>query len=372
MDLHKVVEHLVPASHPIMYILSDPLSPTSAPLRSAATHLKELLYVLRERCASIRDAEFDSLLQKFDGITPDRLPSACLEVIRGVFRMAEIMEEDLADFVVGSWTEDEARRWLRRKAIDGEHHVVLELYSPDRVRTLYRNWLSAESNEHRQSIISRLMNAVTSNIPVSPFPPSENLLPPPLMFAAFDILRIQNFMQAVVIAASLHSLVPSSNNDWVSRVWTLLEAEVDENSDSTDGIKLINLEDEVIQAAQLSKVDPSVINRLRDAVKRTLRTQDPVFRLLQARLSTAIQQRLVASSESYPAIQLPARLRTGRLMPKKDITEREPASEPDLVVKGFELPILKANVGALTVSLRNCVSWLEEAWDSVLENGTGI
>ncbi|KAG8213692.1 hypothetical protein J3R82DRAFT_10390 [Butyriboletus roseoflavus] len=88
----------------------------------------------------------------------------------------------------------------------------------------------------------------------------------------------------------------------MSRVWTLLRAEIAGEPDASD-TKLINLADEVIRARKqatathstpasspLSKEDEVT---LRAAVDRTLRPEDPVYKLLQRRLLTELFNVLV-------------------------------------------------------------------------------
>ncbi|KAF8514531.1 hypothetical protein JB92DRAFT_3096186 [Gautieria morchelliformis] len=126
------------------------------------------------------------------------------------------------------------------------------------------------------------MKALGSSESVSPFPPSNNLLPHTFIFTTFDVLHMQNLLQALVIAASLRSLMRPVNpaSDWLSRIWTLLEMEVQKGGTEPAETKLLHLEDEVVQAA-ISPGDSDSSDRLRESVRRILRPQDPVFMLLQ-------------------------------------------------------------------------------------------
>ena len=67
-DLHEALVPLLPAAHPVLILLVSPLSPTSAPLRSALAHLAEVLACLRTRCAPARDARVDALARRLDGL----------------------------------------------------------------------------------------------------------------------------------------------------------------------------------------------------------------------------------------------------------------------------------------------------------------
>ncbi|KAF8483162.1 hypothetical protein JB92DRAFT_3085760 [Gautieria morchelliformis] len=360
-DLYAAVESLIPSSHHIMFILSHPLSPTSSPLQSAAGHLRVLLSILRERCAPVRDAEIDELLQCLDDPPLNELPKACITTIRGIFNVADRMKDDLADLVIGTWTEQDARQWVRRKAIDSERRTVLEMFSARTIKTSHMEWLGISSEQNNRAIVTRLVKALGSSESVSPFPPSNNLLPPTFIFTTFDVLHMQNLLQALVIAASLRSLVRPVNpaSDWLSRIWTLLEMEVQKGGTEPAETKLLHLEDEVVQAA-ISPGDSDSSDRLRESVRRILRPQDPVFMLLQSRLLNALQTRLV-----------PTRMRSGlgRQL-ETEIDERPP--ERELLVKGFEDPVLKENVRALVVMVKDCLAWVEAAWGEFLRDSGSI
>jgi T-complex protein 11 len=369
-DLFTAVAPLIPSSHPIMSTLSNPLSPTSSPLRSAAGHLRVLLSVLRERCAPIRDGDIDELLQRLDDPPFHELPKACIATTRGILDVADRMKNDLADFVVGTWTELDARRWLSHEAIERERRTVRELFSLQTIKTLYRDWLGLGSEENSKAIIARLMKALGSSEPVSSFPPSNNPLPPPFIFTAFDLVQVQNLLQALVIAASLRTLVRPVNpvSDWLSRIWTLLELEVQRGGTEPAETKVLNLEDEVVQAAKSSE-DPDVEVRLREAVRRILRPQDPVFVLLRSRLLNAIQARL--GEETVPSTYVPTRLRSG-LGSQLETESNEQPQERELLVKGFEDVILKENIKVVVIMIRKCLAWVEEAWGEILHSENAL
>ncbi|GJJ06572.1 hypothetical protein Clacol_000765 [Clathrus columnatus] len=362
-DLHKAVETLLPPTIPIMYTLFYPLSPTSSPLRSASVHLKELLSVLWERCAPIRDEEFDRLINRLN-VSNEELPRACVEVVRGILHMSDLMKNDMADFIIGTWTEQDALSWLRQQAIDRERTSILKMFTLSKVKELYQIWLSETDPEG--SLVRRLIQALGSNQPVSPFPPSMNLLPPPLMYFAFDFFRIQNLLQALVISAALRSLahrhLKENTNDWLGRIWALLESGIKHDfqsiPDDTIETRLINLEDEVVN---VSGVKDDEEQSLREAVRRTLRVDDPVFKLLKKRLLDGIENRLSIQPSPSRVLDL---LRSGKT---NLLSLKEPEIvEEELVVKGFEEPILMSNIREVILSLRRNLDWFNETWKGTL------
>ena len=255
---------------------------------------------------------------------------------------------------------------------------------------------------------------VSCPLPVKPMPSSDdsaeeresgapalpaNTLPPPLFFICPTLLYMQNYLQALVIAATLRSLVrlpthqlhrPAASGEpdqqsFMSRIWTLLRTEVDGQPGSGD-TKIVNLADEVIRVRRTfsssgEALDPDEEAKLRAAVDRTLQPNDPVFALLQKRLLGAVAERLArtdgVSSPRSGNLQLPEKLQTGRDRPSKrprlglaldqgvaDETafSAESHREEALAVKGFEDAILVEALREGLSKLRTCVEWTEWVW----------
>lgn len=426
-----MVTPLVPANHPIVPVLTCPLSPTSHPLRSAVTHLRELLVCLRSRCAPIHDAQIDTLIKNLDDLSPlasmSDVAKLVVDTVRSILELSELMKEDLSQFVIGSMSEKQLRAVLMAQAATQEREVVFSLWRPDRVRELWTSWLgsqphtsSAPDGERERPWAHRLLQALGLAIPVScplptkpmpgsdnpledgetgPPPPPANVLPPPLFFVCPTLLYMQNYLQALVIAATLRSLVrlpthqhhqpPASEEpdqqNFMSRIWTLLRAEVDGQPGSGD-TKLVNLADEVIRVRRRfspsgEALDPEEEAKLRAAVDRTLQPNDPVFALLQKRLINAVAERLAhpasVSSPRSSTVQLPERLQTGRAGPPKrprlglvlehDLADEaafpsESYREEPPAVKGFEDSALVEALGEGLRKLRTCVEWTERVW----------
>ncbi|KAH8992858.1 hypothetical protein EDB86DRAFT_3103438 [Lactarius hatsudake] len=108
-------------------------------------------------------------------------------------------------------------------------------------------------------------------------PPVPNTLPP-FFFSAPELFYIQNFLQAITIAAALRALLPTSVPPLED---LLLLASVNEENGAEDA-RLINLADELVRTSSL--VDGEA-GKLRAAVARTVRATDPVFLHLQRRLT---------------------------------------------------------------------------------------
>lgn len=408
-DLHVALSPLLPKDHIVMVTLSSPLSPTSAPLLSALSHLREAITSLRERCAPVRDSQLDQLLQSLD-ITPPAsstkdLAKLVVETMKSILDFAEIMKDDLSQFVVGSMSEKQLRKVVMEQATASERKLVLQLWGLEKIRQRWRDWLPSLSScaadgSAKSRWILQLVNSVGSSVPVScPLPtkapvdrdvndgdaPQRNELPPPLFMSTPSILYTQNFLQALVIAASLQSLVPRSTTQlpadqtsFVGRIWALLKAEIDDEPGSGD-TKLINLADEVIQAhrsiAGSSHTEESE-QRLRDAVERILRTQDPVFSLLQKRLLTALSSKLAETSPPQVSTSnIPEHLQSGRSRGppmRLDLSSDAGDDVNDLpvdkiYVKGFEDPVLVKAVGLAVTQMRRCIRWTTLVWGDVVE-----
>ena len=121
---------LLPSNLPILVTLSSPLSPTSAPLISAQRHLRELLLVLKSRCAPIRDKLFDGLLETLNLPLPKgsvNLARPLVDTIRGILQAIEVMKSDLTQFVFNQLSEAELAAEIRVQAQLRERQVIMEL-----------------------------------------------------------------------------------------------------------------------------------------------------------------------------------------------------------------------------------------------------
>lgn len=445
-DLHVALSPLLPPKHPVLLTLSSPLSPTSSPLDSVLRHLREVLGSLRQRCAPIRDPEIEALQRSLDDL-PVRssrlvaLATLIADTVRSILRLSETMKDDLSQFVLGSMTEQQLRSVVAKQARTTEREVVIDIWRRDRIMQGWSSWLDKlQLPAHLNSIsaephflwIVHIVQALGSSLPVSCPLPSRtvqisstghddddneteasstmdvNILPPVFFFSAPTLLKIQNYLQALVIAASLGILarlptpsrpshISSDRPDpdsFMSRIWTLLRAEIAGEPDTGD-TKLINLADEVVRArtqANTTHSTPTSLSKeeegtLRATVDRTLRSEDPVYKLLLRRLLTGLANVLVKHRWGDAAREMgggagPATLRTGRDGERKrprlvldledmDESTAAPRSPPRLVtdVKGFEDPVLSQAIAGVFEQVDRCLWWVERVWDDVVETG---
>ncbi|KAI0063591.1 hypothetical protein BV25DRAFT_1883416 [Artomyces pyxidatus] len=386
-DLHAVLKPLLPASHTVLITLSSPLSPTSSPLLSSITHLREIIAALKERCAPARDAYIDTLQASLDA-----QPSAQLVVdtIRSLLRLADIMKDDLTQFVLGTMGEQQLRNAVREQARMQECKLVLELWKHEVIGTRTKEWVDELSPPYAgiagRRWVVRLVQALGAStavacpLPTKPLSPEDgspppivpNALPPPFFFSTPEIQYIQNFLQAIVIASALRALLPTSApaHEFTRRVWTLLLTSVNEEPDG-EATKILNLADELVRAAP-ADADPA---RLRAAVERTLQDQDPVFLLLRKRLLVAVATRL-APVVVAPPTSVPAEMHAGRERPGKrmklavDGGHADDADTPKdevLAVKGFEELVLVEAIKEGVGKLRTVIRWVESGWREFLE-----
>ncbi|KAH7888576.1 hypothetical protein F5I97DRAFT_1853777 [Phlebopus sp. FC_14] len=449
-DLHIALSPLLPPKHPVLVTLSSPLSPTSSPLDSAVMHLREILASLHERCAPVRDPEIEVLLRALDDppVRSSRLVALARlvsDTVQSVLKLSEVMKEDLSQFVLGSMTEEQLRSVVTKQAKRTEREITLDVWRRDRMAQAWSSWIASlqphftvtgAAAEPRFSWIARLTQSLgstssvsctlpTVTIQTSQAPPSDsingadtsstsetnsNVLPPIFFFTTPELLKMQNYLQALVIAASLRSLtrlpVPSGLTDpntssFTQRVWTLLRTEIAEEPGAGE-TKLINLADEVVRARtqgnssrQMPPLPAEEEVNLRAAVDRTLKPHDPVYVLLQNRLLTALVNALVnalvrrrsdgAAAGASGGPDIPDKLKTGRnggrvgkrprlVLDPEDMDYTGPrvpsASEARLVadIKGFEDPVLAQAVAEVFGKLDSCVMWVESIWPDVIKN----
>lgn len=433
-DLRTTILPLLPENHPILVTLSLPLPPTSFPLRSALGTLREILNALRTRCAPVHDQSIDALIALLDDPPEVALPTIVVNVTRGIWQLSEQMKEDLAQFVLGTMGEDQLHAAIVQEAAAREKEFIHRLCGPSQVRESWQNWLAElaipggqgqptpGSLTIKERFIRRLTQALAANCPVTCdlFISTEsstsdsaaearsheggstqstlfNALPPPLLFVTPTLLYIQNYLQALVIAASLRALIrlphpstvqTSSNDglperDFEERVWLLLKADID-GEPSADGTKLVNLADEVVRVSRLSnggKLDSAEESRLRAAVDRTLQPNDAVFILLQKRLMQSIQSRLTGSAsaperQGMPTAGAPRYIQSGRDIPGTRRLLRNMVSHHDttageeetqkLVIKGFDHPVIVVALSEVLSMLQGCIDWTERVWEDLM------
>ena len=374
----------------------------------------------------MRDSIIDALLQRLDYTPASDLARIVVDAFKEILQLSADMKDDLSTFVISNLGEKQLQDLVVSQAATFERELVLQTWHSGGVEHLWGSWLedgqTAASGELsvRQVFVARLTRALGTNTAVScEVPPAligqdgtvdrpitANSLPPPLFFLVPSLLRAQNYIQALVIAASLRALVPlppthaeASSGDQppgqelTQRVWTLLKSEI-EGEPGADGTKVVNLADEVIRIRRTSRGVDQTANgdeeeqKLRAAVDRTLKEQDPVFQLLQRRLVRALADRLATTDASTDGQVHNLHLRTGRgagkaqkkpLM-KVDVwkgKKRAPVTlasgnehEAPLVVKGFEDPTLVGAINEVVGILRRTVEWTELVWSDLLEQGS--
>ncbi|KAL1727334.1 hypothetical protein EV714DRAFT_286548 [Schizophyllum commune] len=452
-DIYEAIKGLLPPGHRVLSVLSAPYPPPSvSPLHTTIALLRDTLSALKERCAPIRDEKIDQIVSELDRAPPysseDSLhpeqraehqaiaSRVVIESIQALISLAQEMKSDLTQTVLGVMTEQQIRTIVTKEARIRERELILTLMSKDTVKEAWSAWVNevkAHANASELPVwIARLLEALGANVPVaanmiqyiaqpsdsaeSRPPPPPNNLPPPLFFCAPDLFRLQNHLQALVIVASLRSLVnipqtsqnshtPSpTSNDLTHRLWTLLEAEIKpghEAGASAGETKIINLADEVLRARRQAYADagaPSTDegsrssapspqeddSKVRAAVERTLRAEDPVFALLQKRVVEWLARALAAPPPPPPVA--PERMRTGRDgvgaasghgrtgsgshtgHGRTDSLEDDAPTGLPPPPKGFEDTVLaKALQDAVRMLQTQCVQWVRGVWGDVVE-----
>ncbi|KAI0743374.1 hypothetical protein C8Q80DRAFT_1106612 [Daedaleopsis nitida] len=437
-DILSTISPLLPRHHPILGTLAAPLSPTSDPSRLAIMHLREILVALRERCSPARDPVIDGLIRVVDEpsdlASPQNLAQRVTDAARGILELSEVMKEDLSQFVLGAMDEKDLKMMVTQHAMLREKALVLHLWPPSRLEPSWKTWIrdldvslypDAEPVHppHRRWSF-RLVQALGSGSPVScPLPTLRapgsdgdnvedmshdldkplNIVPPPFFVTCPALFAAQNHLQALVIAASLRSLVRLPPQSRVSaddaaqdnsasfslRIWTLLKGAADEESGSED-TKVVNLADEVVRmrracAEHNHPCPPEEEARLRAAVDRTLQPRDPVFLLLQKRLLQALATWLVSSpapAAGDHGASTPIHMQTGREMPGKRPRLHHGLENPQSVfvgwerergrvphIKGFEDDVLAKEVGETFKRVGRVADWTDRVWQDLIETG---
>ncbi|KAI0268674.1 hypothetical protein BC834DRAFT_820950 [Gloeopeniophorella convolvens] len=391
-DLHDVLVPLFPADHPVLVSAVAPLSPTSSPLLSALNHFREILSALRERCAPARDAYIDDLVSSLAD-PPSEIPDLAklaVETVRSLLKLAETMKDDLSQFVLGTMGEAELAAAIADQARTRERALTLDLWKETTIRESIPAWIGELSPLYSHIVVPpsrrwviRLVQSLGATDPVAcplptkplapeddPPPSTPNALPPIFLFSTPELLYIQNFLQAIVIAAALHALLPPSAppvEGFMSRIWALLLASVEEEQGAED-TRLVNLADELVQASALTSSEK--VAALRASVTRTLRAQDPVFLLLQRRLLIALADRLAHTPTLTQRRDAPTEMRTGRQRQPYGATDKLKAVAEAVEVKGFGDSTLADAVREGMGKLQTVILWIDHTWKDLMDQGT--
>ncbi|KAF7376220.1 hypothetical protein MSAN_00037100 [Mycena sanguinolenta] len=412
-DLREAISPLFPPNHPIIATLSAPIPPTASPLISTNLLLKDILVALRQRAAPVRDATIDGLLANLDAplspivpsspsssikATTSRLARLVIDTMKSIMTLVDTMKADLNQFVLGSMTETQLNNVVVQQAKKREKELTLDIWGDsgkdgtERVQTLWQTWVDElqeqQPSEPRDKWIRRLVQSLGSSIAVScSIPGSQeesvhdrNQLPPQFFFTAPRLLYAQNYLQALVVAASLRSLTrlppllqtDSKGHDFMDRIWALLKAEIDEEDPSASTTKVINFADEVVRARRsVSAPDETEETQLRAAVDRTLQYGDPVFLLLQKRLLAALAEQLCRPRVISDSIinHAPERMQTGRTLsthradkrPRLEVEESSSLPAQPLA-KGFEDPVLVRGIEEIVAKIHIYIRWVEDLW----------
>lgn len=311
----------------------------------------------------------------------ESMARAIVNATRSLLDIIAQMQTDLKAFMLASIPDSDLRSTLRETASEGEREAVLKLYGgEERVKTQWREWvLTADNSQegNKWTWIRRLVDAFGADVPVACSLPSssrdeqtsdssinssettdqrKHLLPPPFLFSIPDLVRVQNYTQALIITAVLRTLIPMSSRSpnphsqetddgqksFTERILTLLAQEIDTsdtdangNSDST---KLAHLTEEVIRERQRiatsthssslhsPPVPPSLtkegvsshnpepddeVERMRMAVSGLLRSDAGAFKLLRSRLLAALPDAIISSLTTSTVPSVPTVMRTG-------------------------------------------------------------
>ncbi|KAF8630681.1 hypothetical protein AX15_002825 [Amanita polypyramis BW_CC] len=450
IDIKDALSPLFPSSHPSILALSSPLAPTTSPLHSTAILLREVLMALKQRCAPARDQSLDELMVLVNEIPSPSgiidikilqernhmISKVVINIMRSILSLSEVMKEDLNKFVLGAMTEAQLKAVVHQQAKARERQLVLKLWStPERqgqyiTRERWQAWI--EQIDDSTPIDSgtgkwkhRLLQALQSSTPVScnslsntvadsglpPAPVTD--LPPQFLFAVPTLISIQNYIQALIIAAALRSLlrIPVYSNysgsghsptatvsNFVQRVWALLGAEIETDQATSRSVdvgetKIAHLIDELIHTRRmLSEVNAEEEVRLRATAENILRPEDPVFLLLQKRAMTSLRERLFSSQllahvNMEHRNQIPEKLRSGKDITasrasvgsklgfwpgtfangsSQDHSRPNGTERPAAPPKGFEDPVLARELNRLFSKVVVCVTWIGEVWEDLV------
>ncbi|QRV96653.1 hypothetical protein RhiJN_24671 [Ceratobasidium sp. AG-Ba] len=376
-DLAEASSKFFPPAHPARVLFEFDLAPTTQPLRTATHDMVFLIERLRERCAPIRDEallEIQEILGSFSA-------AAVATAARKIISITKLMRNDLNGYILQNASETDARRWVRIQARAKEREAALQISGTrEKLEQEWKGYLHVQNAMVSPTMLARrLLETISAPTAASFLPPDarpadsreQNLVPPQFMLSVDFLVKVQDLLQALVIVAALRSLVPLAEGlteNFMTRLWTLIElAILEPNSPSESQVKLVNLQDEVVEAYKASHASGSLPgptitdSALRSIVSRTLRTEDPVFRLLQKRLISALEAELVRVSSGE--VGAPSVLRSGRETSINQESSMRSIETARVRARGFENPVLDKPIVKLLQYIQRVLEWIRFCWD---------
>jgi len=324
------------------------------------------------------------------------------------------MQGDLRDHALDALPrapEGELLLAMRAHACAREREVVQRVWgSLDHVKKSWRAWTHgiqvAEGESPKQRWRGKLVEALGTPVTISFEFPSQNYnhahapyttsntLPAPFLVPFPILFYVQNLIEALVICASVRSLIPASppstnthtpdpRSTLTQRVWILLRGEIDGGGPgSAEGeTKMAHLEAEVVQAWKRARGLDVVLtgdeeDGLRAAVRRVLRVEDPVFKLLAARVVAFLRAPLVPVQVAGEGAG-PKHMRTGLVDGHPSAHARqngkgggEQANMEGLpTLRGFEEDVLREGLKEVRDTVDTVVDWAEWVWEDVIVTG---
>jgi len=271
--------------------------------------------------------------------------------------------------------------------------------SLDHVKKSWQEWAcglqATEGESSKQMWRGKLVEALGTPVTISfKFPShnhthapytTSNILPAPLLVPFPILFYVQNLIEALVICASIRSLIPASppsatvpdpRTTLTHRVWILLRGAIDGGSSGEGETKMAHLEDEVLQTWKRTRASNAVTkeeedNALRAAVRRVLRIEDPVFKLLVARVVAFLRAPPTPTVVGESAG--PKHMRTGLVDGHPSLVHAQKNGSGEQLdieslpnLRGFEEDVLREGLREVRDTVDMVVEWTEWVWEDVI------
>jgi hypothetical protein len=363
------------------------------------------------RCAPVRDEALRDVEALLQDESRETLPKRLISAIKQLLSIMELMKSDLTSTLLDAASDDLLEAEVVRVAREKEITYITKAFGLQFTCQTWRTWVEEEEGH---TWARRLVRSLGKDVAVSCPRPSErekekNAIPPPFYFSLHDLFRLQNLLQAIVIAAVLRTLVPLSpiakdtdatDQRFTNRVLALLILEVNDITNTplkTSDTKLINLADEVIREHQRLQTEggnnntrPETELSLRAKVDVLIQPTNAVFILLRRRIVDHFSERierLLREEYEERRLRIPGAMHTGReqkrargpdhiIVPSSSTPfigekgslrrlakgERAECALNGLHVKGFDDPALREAAGSAFDDLCDIVEWVHTTW----------
>ena len=306
------------------------------------TDLIALIGLLAQLCAPARDHE----VAKITHLLVSNQLEASLQL--AVVLLAS-MRTDLLQFQAQAITKGgqmSIEDIVRSTAQQRERVAIMNIWGAQpHLLARLGQWIARHGGgDLLHALIESLLSSKPPVMPAMSGVDGEDALPALLCLAAQEIFGLQNFIQAILILASLHAASGSKATTDLNRLWDLLQSEIQRSVHNPSRTSAEHL------AAELGLEVNAVTQILRGY-------DDPIYRLLATRLKQGLEQ--FVRNDQSSVVAAPPTMQTGN---RASLATPPPTTMPVLRIPGLLDDAIADKISQAAIGIRELFRWTAETW----------